>query len=202
MAGTGEENDESLMLRVNRGDHHAFALLVRRHTKMFFAAAYRMCGETQAAEDLVQEAFLKLWEKPGAWDPNRGTKFTTWFYRVVTNMAIDRQRREKRYADPKVMDSIADRGPRADEKLQSDEEQEILERAISRLPERQKAALNLCMYEGLSNREAAEVLGVGVKALESLLMRAKAGLKEEFVKEGLIKNDLRIDEYERRRFHA
>ncbi len=198
MAETAEINDESLMVRIRNGDHAAFSVLVRRHSKMFFSAAYRMCGDAQVSEDLVQDAFLKLWEKPAAWDPNKGTKFTTWFYRVVTNLAIDWQRRQKKYANPAVMDMIEDSAPRADQNIQAGQEQAVLERAIAALPDRQKAALNLCYYEGLSNREAAEILGVGLKALESLLMRAKAGLKEEFEREGFLNKDLN----ERRRFHA
>jgi RNA polymerase sigma-70 factor (ECF subfamily) len=198
MAESEQESDEVLMARICRGDHNAFSVLVRRHTKMFYATAYKMCGDAQASEDLVQDAFLKLWGRPDAWDPGRGTKFTTWFYRVVTNMAIDRQRRQKRFTDPAVMDVIADKAPRADEQMQATEEQKILELAIASLPDRQKAALNLCFYEGLSNREAAEILGIGTKALESLLMRAKAGLKDVFERQGLMKDN----DYERKRSHA
>jgi RNA polymerase sigma-70 factor, ECF subfamily len=186
MTETGQDSDDVLMSRIRRGDHGAFAVLVRRHTKMFYAAAYRMCGDAQGSEDIVQEAFLKLWDRPDAWDPGKGTKFTTWFYRVVTNLAIDRGRREKRSVDPVVLDILPDSAPHADQNLQAREEEAALEKAIQALPERQRAALNLCVYEGLSNREAAEALGIGVKALESLLMRAKAGLKDEFRREGLL----------------
>ncbi len=203
MAETGQDSDDILMGRIRRGDHGAFSVLVRRHSKMFYAAAYRMCGDVQGSEDTVQEAFLKLWQKPDTWDPAKGTKFTTWFYRVVTNLAIDRQRREKKkFANPEVMNVIADRAPHADQVLQTSEEEEILERAIAALPERQRAALNLCVYEGLSNKEAADALGIGVKALESLLMRAKAGLREEFKREGLISDLLGENTYERRRSHV
>jgi RNA polymerase sigma-70 factor, ECF subfamily len=203
MAETGQDSDELLMSRIRGGDHGAFSVLVRRHSKMFYAAAYRMCGDVQSSEDTVQEAFLKLWQKPDAWDPAKGTKFTTWFYRVVTNQAIDRQRREKKkYANPDVMNVIADKSPHADQVLQASEEEQALERAIAALPERQRTALNLCVYEGLSNKEAAEVLGVGVKALESLLMRAKAGLRDEFKREGLIPAALGEDTYERKRSHV
>jgi RNA polymerase sigma-70 factor, ECF subfamily len=203
MAETGQDTDELLMSRIRGGDHSAFSILVRRHSKMFYAAAYRMCGDAQGSEDTVQEAFLKLWQKPDAWDPAKGTKFTTWFYRVVTNLAIDRQRREKKkYVNPDVMNVIPDRAPDAEQKLRVGEEEEILERAIAALPERQRTALNLCVYEGLSNKEAADVLGVGVKALESLLMRAKAGLRDEFKREGLIPEIKGEDLYERRRSHV
>jgi RNA polymerase sigma-70 factor (ECF subfamily) len=182
----GQDSDESLMVRIQQGEHAAFATLVRRHSKMFYAAAYRMCGNVQESEDIVQDAFLKLWDRPQVWDATRGVKFTTWFYRVVTNLAIDRTRRYKPQAGPAVLDFLPDRATAADEAMVKRQHEQFLEAALNTLPERQKAALNLCVYEGLSNREAAEILGVGVKALESLLMRAKAGLRDYFETHGLM----------------
>src|SRR5262245_12287196 len=92
------ETDEGLLVHVQRGDQRAFAVLVTRHVKKFHAAAYRMCGDVQESEDIVQEAFLKLWNKPQLWEPGRGAKFATWFYRIVTNLAIDKMRKKKAVA--------------------------------------------------------------------------------------------------------
>lgn len=199
MGETGHDSDEALMHRVRRGDHRAYATLVRRHTNMFFAAAYRMCGNRSNAEEIVQEAFLKLWQKPAAWDPAKGTKFTTWFYRVVINISIDRQRKEKKYTGPAALDFMPDSAPRADEEMQRNEKETIVEKAIAALPDRQKAALNLCYYEGLSNKEAADTLGIGIKALESLLMRAKTTLRGDMERSGLI---MKTAYKERRSSHA
>lgn len=171
-------SDESLMLRVCNGDHRAFATLVERHTQRFFACSFRMFGNATEAEDAVQDAFLKLWQKPQSFDPNKGAKFTTWFTRVVTNVSIDHMRKKKPQTGPDVLDYMAADEPLADAEMVQKQKAQALEDAIQALPERQKAALNLCFYEGLSNKEAAEILGVGVKALESLLMRAKKTLKE------------------------
>ncbi len=181
-----EISDESLMERVCSGDHQAFAELVERHSGLFYSAAYRMCGQNEEAEDIVQDAFLKLWNKPQGYDAGKGAKFTTWFYRVVTNLAIDHMRRKKPQTNPEVLDYMADKVPLADQALEDKDQQDVLEEAIAALPERQKAALNLCFYEGLSNKEAAEILEVGVKALESLLMRAKKTLKEDLDAQGLL----------------
>lgn len=180
MADDEVNNDESLVARICEGDHRAFATLVERYTQMFFAAAYRVCGDGIQSEDIVQDAFLKFWTKPQAFDASKGVKFTTWFYRVVTNVAIDAMRKKKPMVSDDIISFTADKGMLADEAMVVSEEQAALEAAIQELPERQKLALNLCVYEGLSNKEAAEVLGVGVKALESLLMRAKKALKEKF----------------------
>jgi RNA polymerase sigma-70 factor (ECF subfamily) len=174
-----QDTDESLMERVKRGDHQAFAVLVRRCSQMFYAAAYRMCGDAQEAEDIVQEAFLKLWRSPHAFDGKRGAKFSTWFYRVVTNMAIDQVRKRKWQGGAELLERLTDGAAAVDHVMVEQERHSSLEKAIQNLPHRQRAALNLCVYEELSNKEAAEVLGVGVKALESLLMRAKAKLKND-----------------------
>ena len=174
-----EDSDESLMRLIRQESHQAFAILVRRHTDRFFAGAYRMCGNTQEAEDMVQDAFLKIWQNPDIWKDDKGAKFTTWFYRILVNANIDRLRKsQKLVADDTILPFIADAGPTPESQTAAGEEQQTIERALAALPERQKTALTLCFYEGLSNAEAAESMGVKIKALESLLMRAKTGLRE------------------------
>lgn len=185
MAFSLDDDDHGLMVRVQRGDHQAFSHLVQRHSERFYAVAYRMLNNSAEAEDVVQDSFLKLWNKPQAWDPRKNAKFTTWFYRVVTNAAIDKARRRvKVVSGQKIIDFVADDRRNAEDQMYQDEMQRILEEAIQSLPDRQKAALNLCFYEGLSNKDAAEVLDVNLKALESLLMRAKAGIKEHMARKG------------------
>jgi RNA polymerase sigma-70 factor (ECF subfamily) len=191
MADYENDTDESLLVHVQRGDQRAFAALVTRHVKKFHAAAYRMCGSAEESEDIVQEAFLKLWNKPQMWDPTRGAKFVTWFYRIV----IDKMRRKKAVAVGEVIDVFADTRASQEDELYEKERQGALEGAIQSLPERQKTALNLCFYEGLSNKEAADILGVSVKALESLLVRAKAAMKDELTKRGVLTEAARRKTY-------
>jgi RNA polymerase sigma-70 factor (ECF subfamily) len=174
-----ENSDESLMRLIRQGSHQAFAILVRRHTDRFFAGAYRMCGNTQEAEDMVQDAFLKIWQNPDIWKEDRGAKFTTWFYRILVNSNIDRMRKtQKIVSGETILPFIADGKPNPESETAISQEQQTMERALSALPERQKTALTLCFYEGLSNVEAANAMGVKIKALESLLMRAKTGLRD------------------------
>ncbi len=179
-----QESDESLMQRISGGDHRAFASLVRKHTNRFFSLAYRTLGQYEEAEDVVQEAFLKLWHDPQKWNPSKNTRFTTWFYRVVLNMCIDRQRKASFVSPLNMPDLLPDSTEKQDEKVIREQKERALEQAIQALPLKQKNALNLCFYEGVSNKEAADIMGVGVKALESLLMRAKAGLKDRLAREG------------------
>ncbi len=178
-----DADDEALLPRIKAHDHQAFSILVKRHSKRFFIQAWRMTGEEAVAEEITQEAFLKLWDKPQSWRPGQGAKFTTWMTRVVMNLCTDHLRRKKFTApgglpDERYLPFDAQRDARFTD------EQAALERAIQALPERQRAALNLCFYEDMSQRDAAGALGVGVKALESLLSRAKAGVRDYLLKEG------------------
>jgi len=172
-----DKDDPELLTLIQDGSSQAFAQLVERHTKRFYRLAFRYLQSRAAAEDVVQDAFLKLWENPALWQPERNTKFTTWFYRVVVNLCLDRRKRKTAAALDEEIEFADDR-PAADEILIQAQEQKILEREIAALPERQRTALNLCFDEGLSNQEAAEVMGVNLKALQSLIMRAKTTLKE------------------------
>lgn len=174
-----DDTDESLMRLIRLESHQAFAILVRRHTDRFFAAGYRLTGNAGEAEDLVQDAFLKIWQKPDIWKDDKGAKFTTWFYRILVNQNIDRMRKNKNMAqDNSILEFMPDSRATPETETAQNEEQRRIEDAMNSLPERQKTALNLCFYEGLSNAEAAKIMDVKVKALESLLIRAKTGLKE------------------------
>jgi len=172
-----DKEDNELLALVQDGSHPAFAELVRRHTERFYRLAFRYLQNKQAAEDVVQDAFLKLWEEPKKWQADKNSKFTTWFYRIVVNLCLDWRKRKRpvELIDPLV---IVDERENADQALQRHQEQKALEREIAALPERQRTALNLCFDEGLSNQDAAEIMGVNLKALQSLIMRAKATLKE------------------------
>jgi len=175
--GRAEKGDDELLALIQDGSHDAFAGLVRRHTERFYRLAYRYVQNRETAEDIVQDAFLKLWEDPGKWQPERNSKFTTWFYRVVVNLCLDWQKKKR----PVALDDewpLVDERETADEAMTRAQEQKMLEKEIAGLPERQRTALNLCFDEGLSNQEAADAMGLNLKALQSLIMRAKATLKE------------------------
>jgi RNA polymerase sigma-70 factor (ECF subfamily) len=172
-----EKDDHELLALVQDGSHPAFAELVKRHTERFYRLAFRYLQNKEAAEDVVQDAFLKLWEDPGKWQADRNAKFTTWFYRVVVNLCLDWQKRKRPVELNEEMPLIDDRET-ADQAMLRSEEQRVLEKEIAALPERQRTALNLCFDEGLSNQDAADAMGVNLKALQSLIMRAKTTLKE------------------------
>ena len=186
MDALNEDTDEGLMALIQKGDHQAFATLVRRHSDRFYGLAWRLLGNDAEADDVVQDAFLKLWAQPDMFRRDAGAKFTTWFYRVVSNMALDKLRGRKRWTGAEVLEGMADKGKLSDQAYEDKEMQKLMAHAINELPERQKLALTLCFYEGLSVAEAAQVIGVGEKAVESLLMRAKAGLKNDLTRKGVV----------------
>ena len=169
-------DDESLICRIQEGSHEAFAALVDRHSNRFYRIAYRLVSSRDDAEDIVQEAFLKLWDRPNLWDPGKRAKFTTWFYRVVINLCLDLRKKKKLINLPEDI-AFADENPGPDVLFDVHQKQSVLEQFIHELPERQQLAVNLCFYEGLSNYEAAQIMGVKVKALQSLVMRAKTTLR-------------------------
>ena len=169
-------DDESLIRQIQEGSHEAFATLVDRHSNRFYRMAYRLVSSKDDAEDIVQEAFLKLWDRPNLWKPDKGAKFTTWFYRVVINLCFDHRKKNKLISLPEDIE-FSDENPGPDVLYDLHQKQALLERFIHELPERQQIAVNLCFYEGLSNNEAAQIIGVKVKALQSLVMRAKTTLK-------------------------
>lgn len=181
-------DDESLLHHIQQGRHGAFAALVNRHAKQFYRIAYRLVFDKNDAEDIVQEAFLKLWHRPELWNQGRKAQFTTWFYKVVTNLCFDHNKKQRPVTMPEDRELI-DNQPGQEVLVHQKQQQALLDRFIGELPIRQQLALNLCFYEGLSNEEAAEIIGVKVKALQSLLMRAKTNLKEKvkhYVDRGLL----------------
>lgn len=169
-------SDEKLMARVAQGDHSAFACLVNRHTPRMYALARRISGHPVLAEDILQEAFLRLWMRAGTWSVERGT-FSVWFARIVVNLCIDRQR-EDRYDPLEEEDTLIQEGGDPEQVLFQQQRSERIATAMMGLPLNQRTALALCYYQGFSNAEAADILGVTVGALEALLIRGRRTLRE------------------------
>ncbi len=176
------------MERIKFQDHQAFSILVDRHTDKFYGAAYRMVMNRETAEDITQEAFIKLWENPKIWKSDKKAKFTTWFYRIVTNQALDFLRKNKKQIDGLEVDDFVAHDMAQDKQIEQNEQQHSLDKALKTLPDNQLTALNLCFYEGIKNKEAAKIMKVNVKALESLLMRAKTNLKNALTRDGVIED--------------
>lgn len=167
------------MADVARGDAGAFTRLVQRHLGWCLGFAERMLGGRQEAEDLVQTAFLRVWQGAVRWEPR--AKFSTWLYRVLHNLCMDRFRARgaRPDLDHEALDEdVPDESPGGEERLLGLQRDERVRAALAALPERQRAAIVLCYYDERSQAEAAALLGVSEGALESLLSRARAGMRK------------------------
>lgn len=170
-----DETDETLVAQAAAGDQRAFRILVERHMGRAIRVAQRVVGVAADADDIAQEAFLRVWTKATTFDPTRA-KFSTWLYRIVLNLALDQRRRPTAEALDEA-DEIPSGEPGALALLAAAEEQRAMEAAIAALPPRQRAAIALFHMEGLSGRDAAHAMDLSEKAFESLLTRARAAVK-------------------------
>lgn len=178
MAST--RTDETLINLVAAGHQGAFAELVNRHTDQLFKVAYFSLHNKADAEDVVQSTFIKLWQRPQLWNP-RKSQLSTWLHRVVINACHDLRRRGAKQLDMADDTLLGVLETTANEELSDSPpgwQQQYLEDAITELTQPQRDALNLVVYAELSQREAAEVLKISVKALESLLVRAKRKISQ------------------------
>jgi RNA polymerase sigma-70 factor, ECF subfamily len=168
--------DRELVARVGRGDRAAAQILVSRHLTKLLSLSRRMLSDAAEAEDAVQDTFLKLWTHAARWRPG-GARFETWLFRVALNQCYDRLRK-KRGVSLDEAPEMADPAPGPERALQDAALAGAVQVALDALPARQRAAILLCHYDGRGNGEAAEILGISVEAVESLLSRGRRTLRE------------------------
>jgi RNA polymerase sigma-70 factor (ECF subfamily) len=159
MKSLKQQTDEELMVLIQAHNHQAFSELVIRHSDRFYALSYRTLFNQSDAEDVVQESFLKLWRKPTLWQPKKGSQFTTWFYRLIVNACYDLNKKkssqETSLIDQDYVQVAEDEG--------ISQQLTDIESALKNLPERQRTG----------------IMGIRLKALQSLIMRAKVSLKAQ-----------------------
>lgn len=174
---TEQTADEQLMARVAQGDAQAFNLLVRRHLPRAYAIARRVLNSNAEAEDAAQEAFTKIWVRARDYRADKAA-FTTWLHRIVVNASLDMARKKRPIAvEDDVLHAVADTRDNAEAIAAGNEESARVQAAIAELPAQQRAAVTLCYTEEYTNAEAAKLMGVHLKALEGLLVRARKSLR-------------------------
>lgn len=178
-AAPDAQDDDALMHRVAARDAQAFGILADRHGERCYRIAWRMLGDGTEAQDVAQEAMLRLWQNAGNWRGG-GPGAGAWLTRVSTNLSLDRLRQRARISGEEVPER-ADETPLADAAMEGEQECLAVIRALDLLPERQRAAIVLTYYEELSNADAAQVLEMNIKAFESLLLRARRALRDMLV---------------------
>jgi RNA polymerase sigma-70 factor, ECF subfamily len=180
----GSADDFTLMERIGAGDHAAFRQLVERHQKAVIGTVAKMLGNPSEAEDIAQQVFLRIWRHAKRYRPE--AKFTTYLFTITRNLVFNESRRRSRKKEVssdereenshQLIAANPDRQP--DTELLQAELQSAVDAAIAALPETQRMAVVLRRYEQLSYEEIAEVLGLSVSAIKSLLFRARTALRE------------------------
>jgi RNA polymerase sigma-70 factor, ECF subfamily len=171
-------DDLACVQRVGRGDTAAYRQLVDRYLNGITRFAKRILSDQGEAEEVAQETFLRLWTEAASFEPRAQPK--TWLYRIARNQCIDRLRKRRSHGQAVDLDS-AEQGSSEDRPsalFARKQTAERVERALSALPERQRAAITLVHYEGLTGAEASVVLEVTGEALESLLTRGRRALRD------------------------
>ena len=171
---SGPVDDRELARRAQQGDLGAFEELVRMHQRPLYSYLYRMCRNTADAEELTQAAFVRAWKSIDGF--RHGSTFKTWLFRIATNACINlRTRRRPTEELPETL--AAPPGQEPVERHEQRRREELVRSALARLPDEQRAALVMSVYDQMSYQEIGEALGKSVRAVDSLLVRAKANLR-------------------------
>lgn len=173
------------MARVQARDSEAFEHLMVRHGGALHSYLYRMNPNPSDVDELGQEAFLRVWQHAGRWRPERA-RFSTWLFRIGHNLCIDRHRKYRWIAPIKTDETVETAEPTSlrrapDQAFEEEQRRQAVRRAVAELPERQRSALLLCQFHGMSNQQVADILEISLAAVESLLARARRMLKEQLV---------------------
>ncbi len=185
----GAVSDVDAMLRVKTGDESAFAYLVQKYRRPMVGFMYRLCHNPSTAEELAQEVFLRVYRSRTSYEPS--AKFTTWLYRIATNLAVNHARdtRHERPENTLRLDEpdretgntpdLADESLTAEEQILKRERLAAIRSKVNALPERQRMAVIMHKYQQMDYREIAGVLKLSESATKSLLFRAYETLREQ-----------------------
>ena len=166
-------DEPRLVALVRKGDQRAYSELVARHLPAIEVYAKRIVNDDILAQDIAQDAMVVLWQRSADFNPNKA-RLTTWLHRIAHNRCIDIMRKRQREVS---WDPSESEHPLTESDAPRD--QPPVDVALMRLPESQRTALVLTYYQNLSNREVAEIMNSSVRAVESLLVRARGNLKKQ-----------------------
>ena len=172
----GEDGD--LLRAVAAGDQAALLALYDRYARLAFALAYRVLGDGPSAEEVVQDAFLQVWRRAGAFDPGRGSNARAWLLTIVRHRAIDlRRRAASRSSRDVALEAVEPvlAGPDPWDEVLATLERDRVRAAVTDLPAEQRQAIELAYYEGLTQREIAERTGLPLGTVKG---RLRLGLQK------------------------
>jgi len=168
--------DEAAIAAAQAGNQDAFRVLVERHSKSVFRLAYRMTGNEQDAEDVVQESFLRAYRQLHRYESR--ASFATWVYRIAANYSLDLIRARKTVESETVLDNLRESSPGPDRLVISGRMQETVDRALETLSQQERTAFILRHFEGLSIDEIGGALGIGNNAAKHSIFRAVQKLRK------------------------
>lgn len=189
MSTDTQTTDDALMRRLARRDAEALRIIIQRYGQVPFRISSRILNDRSAAEDVAQEALLRLWRKAVEW--KSGTVIPAWLTRVATNLCIDEVRRTRRLTEEDEAPEREDDALPADIDMIKQEMARATRECIDELPVKARAAIVLTYYEQQSNKSAASLLGIKLKAFETLLFRARRVLQGCVEGKGVLKRDVR-----------
>jgi RNA polymerase sigma-70 factor (ECF subfamily) len=181
--------EAEVMLRVKAGDEAAFDFLVQKYRRPMVNFMYRMAHNAAAAEDLAQEVFLRVYRSRASYQAS--AKFTTWLYRIATNLAVNHARDTRRERPDQMLSldepdqetgttmDIADGSPTVEETIVRRERLQAIRQRVQELPERQRLAVIMHKYQQMDYKQIGEVLKLSESATKSLLFRAYETLREQ-----------------------
>lgn len=178
------DDDDALMARLAARDAASFRLVVDRHAVAIRRIAYRMLSDVTEAEDVAQDALARLWQHAGRWRPG-GSGIGAWLHRVAVNACLDRLRKRRFVGEDQAPERV-DEAPLADALIEGEQRRAAVVACVAALADRQRAAIVLTYYEGLSNIMAADALEMNIKAFESLLHRARRSLHDRLHEAGIV----------------
>jgi RNA polymerase sigma factor (sigma-70 family) len=181
------ERDDALMARIGAREGTALRLISDAHAPAVWRIAYRMLGDAAEAEDIAQESLLKLWNYADRWQAGR-SGIAAWLKTTTVNLCLDRLRR-KRFISDGELPERADIAALADALMLDDELRTMVKRCIENLPDRQRVAVVLTYYEEQTNKNAADILTMQLKAFESLLFRARSSLRGCVERKGILSGE-------------
>ena len=169
--------DAALLVAFANGDRQAARVLTARLLPRVLAQATRMLGNPTEAEDVAQDAMMRLWKIAPDWRQDEA-QVSTWLYRVVANLCTDRLRRRRGTVGLDAVDEPADAAPSVADRMQHQARMLALSEGLAALPDRQAQAVALRHLEGLSNPEIAQIMDISVRSVESLTARGKRALAD------------------------
>jgi RNA polymerase sigma-70 factor, ECF subfamily len=183
-----EENDAAVVAQVLAGDRDAFRVVVERHSQSLFRLAYRMTGNEQDAEDVVQETFLRAYRRLNKFEAR--SSFSTWLYRIAVNCSLDQSRKRRQQDErqaspnpelPDPMLALPSTDPSTERLVLSAEVRKKVDATLNELTEKEKAAFVLRHYEGMSIEEVGRAMGLRANAAKNNIFRAVQKLRRALV---------------------